>query len=63
MRPKRPTVSSEQGIGEKGSVDSTVNRLKVTLRGSRPQISRRLEVRWDITLFQLHQNNERRKWS
>jgi hypothetical protein len=36
-------------------MDSNVFRLKVTLRGSRPSIWRRLEVRADVTLFRLHQ--------
>jgi len=36
-------------------MDPTMYRLKVTLRGSRPPIWRRLEVRGDVTLFQVHQ--------
>ena len=36
------------------SVDSKIYRLKVTLRGSRPAIWRRVEVDAALTLFQLH---------
>jgi len=39
----------------KGLVDSKIYRLKVTLRGSRPSMWRRLEVHSDVTLFQMHQ--------
>ena len=41
-------------IGMKRVVDSQVYRLKVTLRGSRPAIWRRLEVGAGVSLFQLH---------
>jgi len=41
-------------IGIKRVVDSQVYRLKVTLRGSRPAIWRRLEVGAGVSLFQLH---------
>ena len=36
-------------------MDATAYRLKVTLRGSRPAIWRRLEVDPDVTLIRLHQ--------
>jgi len=39
----------------KASVAAKIWRLKVTLRGSRPPIWRRLEVHANVTLFQLHE--------
>jgi hypothetical protein len=47
------TRISETGAEAK-DVDPTIYRLKVTLRGSRPPIWRRVEVRSDITLARFH---------
>jgi hypothetical protein len=47
------TRISESGAEAK-DVEPTIYRLKVTLRGSRPPIWRRVEVRSDITLARFH---------
>ncbi len=46
----RTTIKKMDGL-----MSTDVFRLKVTLRGSRPPIWRRVEVQPDLTLFQLHQ--------